>query len=122
MSIVVFNLGNIIAASAIYGWPMMRDHIIVKIVDFAGWVGPKISNTVMTAECASIRACILTTIAKVANTNPTVPSVKSSYSVLEVHHMRCPVVMPFIGNASDNWPPMIRVVRSVKRRPKRENE
>ena len=101
---------------------MMRDHIIVKIVDFAGWVGPKISNTVMTVECVSIRACIPTTIAKVANTNPIVPSVKSSYLVLEVPHMKCPVVMPFIGNAFDNWRHMIRVVPSAKRRPKRENE
>ena len=73
-------------------------------------------------ECVSIRACIPITIAKVANTNPIVPSVKSSSSVLEVPHMKCPVVMPFIGNASDNWRRMIRVVPSAKRRPKRENE
>lgn len=122
MSIVVFNLGIIIATSVIYGWPMMKDHIIAKIVDFAGWVGPKISNIVMTVECVSIRACIPTTIAKVANTNPIVRSVKSSYLVLEVPHMKCPAVMPFIGNAFDNWRRMIRVVRSVKRRPKPENE
>lgn len=121
MSIVVFNLGTIIATSVIYGWPMMRDLIIAMIVDFVGLVGPKTFSIVMTVECVSTRAYIPTTIAKVASTNPIVPSVKSSYLVLEVHRMKCLVVMPFIGNASDNWPPMIRVVRSVKRRPKREN-
>lgn len=94
----------------------MKGLITVRIVDSVVLGELKISNTVMTVECASIAVSTPTTTANPENTNPIVQSVKNSSLVPEVHRMKCLVDMRFTGSVSDSWLPMIHVVPSVRRR------
>lgn len=121
-SSAVFNLENIIAIFAIFGWQMTKNRITVMTVAFAGSEEPKIFNIVMTAECASTRAFIPITTVKVANTSRIVLFAKNSCSVLGVHHTKCRVDMRYIGNVFDSWRHMTRDAQFAKRQPKRENE
>lgn len=118
MSNVVLILENIIAAFAIYGWPTMKNHIIVRIVASAVSVEPKTFSTAMIAECVSTRVCTQTTTVKVESTNPTVQSVKNFSLVLEALLMKCLADMQFTGTASDNWQHMIPDVPSARKQPK----
>lgn len=98
---------NIIARFATCSCPTKRNPTTVRTVDFAVSVEQKISDIAMIAECALTRAFTQITIAKAENTSPIAPFAKSSYLVPEVPPMKCPVVMPFTGNVSDNWLHMI---------------
>ena len=115
VSVVVFSLGSIIAISVTCGWQMMKNRITAKIVDFVELVELRTFNTVMIVECALTRVFILITTAKAASTSPTVQCAKNSCSVHEVHPMKCPVAMPFIGSVFDNWLPMIHAVQYARR-------
>lgn len=80
----------------------MKNHTTAPIVGFVVLVGQKTFNIVMTVGCASTRACTQTTTAKVANTNRTVLSVRSTSLVQEVLLMKCLAAMQFTGSAFDN--------------------
>mmetsp|Transcript_12617 Transcript_12617/g.30132 ORF Transcript_12617/g.30132 Transcript_12617/m.30132 type:complete len:101 (+) Transcript_12617:873-1175(+) len=99
----------------------MKSHITAAIVGFVVLVGQKTFNIVMTAGCASTKACTQTTTAKVANTSPTVLSVRSISSAQEVLLMKCLVAMQFTGSAFDNLQHMTPDAQSARRRPKLGN-
>lgn len=100
---------------------MMNAPTIALTADFAVLEEPKISNTAMTAGCASTEVCTQTIIAKAESTNPTVLYARNSSSAPEVPRMKCLVDMRSTGNASDNWLLTILVVLFARRQPKHGN-
>ena len=104
----------------IFGWRTMKNHTTVRTVGSVALVEQKIFSTVMIVECVLTRHFIQITIAKVESTSQTVLCVKNFCSVHGVHHMKCPVAMPYIGSAFDNWLPMIHGVQFARRLLKQE--
>ena len=100
VSTAKFNLGNIIAVSATYGWRMTKNRTIVQNAVSVELVERRTFNTAMIVACALTRVYIPIIIARVENINRTVLFVKSSFLALGARRTKCPVVMQFIGNAS----------------------
>lgn len=95
---------NTTAASVIYGWIIQKIRTTVPIADFVVLVALKTSNIVTIVGCVLTRPFMTTIIARVESTSQIALCVKNIYSVPAVPLMRCPVVMPFIGNVSGNVP------------------
>ena len=100
----------------------MRNLTIAKTAAFVEWAEPRISNIAMIVVCASIKAYIPITTARVENINPIVQCARNIFSVREVRRMRCLAAMRFIGSVFDSWQLMIRGVQFARRLPKRETE
>ena len=100
VSTAKFNLGNIIAVSATYGWRTTKNRTIVRNAVFVEWVEQKISSIVTIVACALTKVYTPIITARVENINQTVLFVKNSFSALGARLTKCPVVMRFIGNAS----------------------
>ena len=113
---------DITVMCVIYGWPTTKSPTTARIVDFVVSAELKISNIATTVVCASTKVCILTITARVGNTSPTAPSARNFSLVPEAHHMKCPVDMPFTGNAFVNWQRMTHDVLFVRKRPRPGSE
>jgi hypothetical protein len=110
------SLANTTATFATSGCRLKSSHTTVTIVAFAASAGPTTFNTATFAACASTSLSLSLTIASLANTNPTVPSVKSTCFPHAAPLTKCLVATRFTGTAFVNWRLMTRVVQCVKRR------
>ena len=122
VSSVVSSLESTIATFAIYGCPPRRTPTTARTVVSAASVAAATFVTATTVACASTHCCLTITIARLANTCPTVLFVKKISFRPAAPVTKCPAATPFIGTASANSPPLTHAVRYAKRRPRRTNK